>query len=45
MPRAKAWRKSMKDGGYEAMGAHEDYCVAELRGEAEEKVMRMCGEE
>jgi len=35
----------MGDGGYEAMGAQENYCVAELRGGNEEKVVRMCGGE
>ncbi len=35
----------MEDDGYEAVGAQEDYCVAELRGENEEKVVRMRGEE
>lgn len=35
----------MEDGGYEAMGAQEDCCVAKLRGEAEEKVVRMRREE
>ena len=31
----------MEDDGYKAVGAQEDCCVAELRGENEEKVVTM----
>ena len=35
----------MEDGGYEAVGPQEDCCMAKLRGENEEKVVRMHGKE
>jgi len=45
MPRARIWRKSVEDGVYEVVGAQENYCVAELQGGNEEKVVRMRREE
>lgn len=35
----------MEDGGYKDVGAQEGCCIAELRGEAKEKVARMLEEE